>query len=86
METPAPSARSRKYEREVHTRRKPSPGHAHLPEAPVVFLRLGCSLTGSVRRQTGGGVRAEAEDQVGMAEGGSPDGRAGPGPAGNVCG
>lgn len=42
--------------------------------------------TGLLRRWTGGGVRAEAENQVGMAEGGSPDGRAGPGPAGNVRG
>lgn len=31
-------------------------------------------------------IRAEAEDRVGMAEGGTPDGPAGPGPSGNVRG
>lgn len=38
VETPAPCTRSRKYRREAHTRRKPSSGHAHLPEAPEVFF------------------------------------------------
>ncbi|KAL1770846.1 ankyrin repeat and SOCS box protein 1 [Sigmodon hispidus] len=83
VDTQAPCRKSRKCNREAHTGRKPSPGHAHLPEASEVSLRV--FLIGSLRRPTNGQwgqVRAEAESRVGMAEGGSPEGPAGPGPAG----
>lgn len=65
METQAPYRQGRKCDREVRTGRKPSSGHAHLPEAPEVYLKRGCCLTGSLRRRTdgraGGVVSAEAE-------------------------
>lgn len=87
METRAPRWRSRKCASEAHTGRKPSPGHAHLPVASEVYLRQLCSLTASPRRRPDHrGVQAEAEGRVGMAEGGSPEGRAGPRAAGNVSG
>lgn len=87
VETRAPHWRSRKCASEAHTGRKPSPGHAHLPVASQVYLRQLCSLTASPRRRPDHcGVQAEAEGRVGMAEGGSPEGRAGPRAAGNVSG
>lgn len=87
VETQAPRGRSRKCASEALTGRKSSPGHAHLPVASEVYLRPVCSLTASPRRRTDHrGVKAEAEGLVGMAEGGSPEGRAGPRAAGNVSG